>query len=216
MAARNSAVKLVIAVLIISSKSVFAGAQSFTFGGSFNLRIPADPCQSKGSMNDAVVEVPNHLTIYDLDVAVDITHSKDFDLQIFLQSPSGTRICLNAYTGLNDYFNGANYTGTIFDDHAQTPIEDATAPFAGRFKPKAGYFLSAFNGSDAFGQWRLQIDDACYADTGTLNSFQLTIAIPELSTIVLLVFGSVLARTRKKRNLMYVEKLCGKIRNSRR
>jgi hypothetical protein len=95
----------------------------YVYGDQFDLRIPADIDSSKGWMDDAVVEIPEHLTIVDLDVGITVTHTQVFDLQIFLQSPAGTRICLNMYNPFDEYFEGENYIDTIFDDEASLCIK---------------------------------------------------------------------------------------------
>lgn len=148
-----------------------------TYGGSFDLRIPADPNNTnatRGWMDDAIIEIPDHFTIADLDISITVTHTKVFDLKIFLQSPAGTRLCLNMYN-FDEYFDGENYTQTVFDDEAEIPIEQAQPPFTGQFRPESGTLLSSFDGQDAFGAWRLQIYDAYYADTGDLEHFELMI-----------------------------------------
>ena len=151
-----------------------SAGQVYIYGGDFNLRIPADPDNTRGWMDDAVIEISDHFPIADLDVCITITHSSVFDLQLFLKSPTGTRLCLNMYN-LTAYFDGVNYTQTIFDDEAELSIEQAQPPFTGRFRPEPGNALSIFDGLDAYGSWRLQIYDARYADTGTLDRFELII-----------------------------------------
>ena len=151
------------------------------YGGDFNLRIPADPNNTnttRGWMDDAVIQIPDHFTIADLDISITVTHTKVFDLQIFLKSPAGTRLCLNSYN-LDEYFNGENYTQTVFDDEAEIPIEQALPPFTGQFRPESGTLLSSFDGQDAFGAWRLQIYDCWFADMGTLDNFQLVVTRAE-------------------------------------
>lgn len=161
-----------------------------TYSGQFDLRIPADPDSTKGWMSDAVVEVTDHLDILDLDVGLSLTHTKVFDLQIFLESPSGTRMCLNMYNPFDEYFEGEDYIGTVFDDEAGLPIEEASPPFTGRFRPMAGWRLDSFDGEDAFGQWGLQIYDAFHADVGRFGSYELVITVPEPSTAILLLIGA--------------------------
>jgi len=163
----------------------------YIYGGDFNLRIPADPQNTKGWMDDAIIDIPDHFLIYDLDVSISVTHSHVFDLQLYLQSPKGTRLCLNMYD-LNEFFDGENYTQTIFDDEAQLSIEQGQPPFTGRFRPESGTLLSVLDGQDTSGSWRLQIYDAYYADTGTLDRFELIIKIPEPATALLLTLGAVL------------------------
>jgi subtilisin-like proprotein convertase family protein len=175
----------------------FAGTV-YIYGGQFDLPIPApDEPESeygKGRMEDAVINVPDHIVIDDLDVRIDLKHTKAFDLQIYLQSPSGKKICLNSYDALTEYFEGQDYIQTVFDDEADVPIEQGKPPFTGRFKPKAPDTLGVFDGEDTFGPWRLQIYDAYYADSGHLNSFELMITVPEPATAILLILGASLAR----------------------
>jgi subtilisin-like proprotein convertase family protein len=151
----------------------------YTYSGDFHLRIPGASGASRGWMEDAVIEIPDHFTIYDLDVGVTLSHTKVFDLQLFLESPAGTRLCLNMYNPFDEYFEGEDYIDTVFDDEADTPIEGADAPFTGRFRPRLPAQLSAFDGQDTCGVWRLQIYDAFYADTGYLQNFQLIVTVPD-------------------------------------
>ncbi|MFB0553867.1 MAG: proprotein convertase P-domain-containing protein [Phycisphaerae bacterium] len=168
---------------------VFAD-QVYKYEGEFNLQIPAEPDTGKGWMADAVIEIDSHLTILDLDVGITLTHSNVFDLQISLQSPDGTTLSLNEYNPDNEFFKGADYSQTVFDDEAQTPIDQAQPPFTGRFRPNSSNGLEVFDGQDAYGPWHLQIYDAYYHDTGTFNSFELTITTPEPATVALLALGA--------------------------
>lgn len=145
----------------------------YTYGGSFNLAIPADSAETRGWMQDAVVFVPSHILIVDLDVLVNIRHTAAFDLQICLRSPFGRTRVLAVNDPLEGYFKGGDYSGTRFDDEAAISIEDASPPFAGPLRPCE--MLSAFDGRDACGFWSLQIYDARYGDVGCLDSFVLTI-----------------------------------------
>lgn len=182
-------------ILVARNPSVYAGP-TFRYGGDFNLPI-LDKQSSEGSLTEALIHVPDHLTIYDLDVGINVTHTNVFDLQIFIQSPDKTKICLNMYDFKTGFFEGENYTQTIFDDEAEIPIEQAAAPFTGRFRPKDGFLLSEFDNRDAYGVWRLQVYDLWYWDTGTLENVELifsisepAIVIPEPAALSLLVFGA--------------------------
>jgi len=187
--------------LVAGFTLVVSASPVHIYGGDFNLRIPADPNNTnttKGWMDDAIIEIPDHFPIADLEIGVSLTHSKVFDLQLYLQSPAGTRLCLNMYN-FDEYFNGENYTLTVFDDEAELSIEQGQPPFTGRFRPEPGNLLAIFDGLDAYGSWRLQINDARYADTGFLDHFELIIEIPEPATALLLALGVVLMRLRKSR-----------------
>jgi subtilisin-like proprotein convertase family protein len=191
----RSVVQWIVTFLVIMagiSFPVFAGPV-YTYGGDFDLPIPkpdsSDPDISKGWMDDAVIEITDYFIVSDLDVRVSITHTNVFDLQMFLQSPVGTRICLNMYT-FREFFEGADYTQTVFDDEAQLSIKQAEPPFTGSFRPLEPYKLSDFAGEDTFGLWRLQIYDAWDWDTGALDSFELFITTPEPATAIFLMLGA--------------------------
>lgn len=171
-----------LSVLWVLNPSVLAGT-TFHYGVDFDLPI-LDKQGPGGSMTEALIPVPDHLTICDLDVGINLTHTNVFDLQIFVQSPDGARLCLNRYDFKNEFFKGADYVQTIFDDEAEIPIEQGIAPFTGRFRPKAGNFLSVFDGRDAYGVWSLKIYDMWYWDTGSLESAELIISMSEMVKII--------------------------------
>ena len=157
--------------------------------GSFDLRIPADPNTGHAWMQDAVIPVLDSFAVVDLDVEITLTHTSVFDLQLFLKGPDGTRVLLNYYDPAGEFFEGEDYTATIFDDEAETPIELAEAPFTGRFKPRAPAQLAAFDNRDPQGPWTLQIYDAWYNNTGTLQEVKLVFEIPEPATPAFLLLG---------------------------
>jgi len=168
---------------------------TYVYDGPFRS-IPADANLNIGPMDDAVIDVPEHLIISDLDVAVDIVHTNIFDLEMILKGPTGQEIYLNAYYDTNDFIKAQNYSNTVFDDEAVLAIEQGSAPFTGSFKPKDGNFLSTFDGTDAFGQWRLYINDLYYEDSGYLENFELRITVPEPAAFVLFTLAGLLLRRR--------------------
>jgi len=195
MDARSTAQRIVsiVTILLTVSCPAFAGI-ILTYGGNFDLNIPAEPGATKGWMTDALIEITDHHLIRDIDVRISSTHTSVFDLQLFLQSPAGTRICLNMYNPFDEFFEGENYSQTIFDDEADISISLGEVPFTGRFRPREPYQLSIFDDEDVYGSWRLQIYDAFYYNTGTLDSFELIITnyTPEPATAVLLLLGTCL------------------------
>jgi len=197
MDARSTAQRIVsiVTILLTVSCPAFAGI-ILTYGGNFDLNIPAEPGATKGWMTDALIEITDHHLIRDIDVRISSTHTSVFDLQLFLQSPAGTRICLNMYNPFDEFFEGENYSQTIFDDEADISISLGEAPFTGRFRPREPYRLSIFDDEDVYGSWRLQICDMWDYDTGTLDSFELIITThtPEPATAVLLLLSTGLIR----------------------
>ncbi len=204
MNTRNSALT-VIAIL-----TIVAGASSLVFAypvfiyssqfGDMPIPAPDDPEREygKGRMADAIIEIPDHFTIYDLDIGIDLTHESLYDLQILLKSPAGTKVYLNlagnsvfirrGEDGRLEPIGGA--TKMLFDDEANISIEEATEPFFGPYRPVGPKRLSMFDGQDAYGTWRLQIHDIHYAHTGKLENFELMITVPEPTTAILLALGT--------------------------
>lgn len=207
MNTRNSILNVVVILTLMMGWSPFVLAYPvYIYSSDFDLSIPSkdihDPHITKGWMDDALIEIPDHFTICDLDVRISLKHTKVFDLQIFLQSPAGTRRCLNMYNPYDEYFDGENYTQTIFDDEAQIPIGKARPPFTGRFRPRAIdplNKLAAFDGQDTFGPWRLQIYDAYWWNTGNLESVELIITVPEPATAILFTLATALICLHKPR-----------------
>jgi len=94
-----------------------------------------------------------------------LIHTYDGDVTFALRSPSGTEVILSANNG----GSGDNYINTVFNDSATTPIASGTAPFTGTFTPTGP--LSAFNGQDPYGWWRLRVNDNAGGDTGHVGQY---------------------------------------------
>jgi subtilisin-like proprotein convertase family protein len=109
-------------------------------------------------------------TIHGLEsVCINLTHTWDSDMNIFIVAPDGTTGMLSLGNGGSD----DNYTNTCFDQTASTPITQGTAPFTGVFKPQ-GQMGMVNNGQNGNGTWKLRITDTYPADNGTLISFSIT------------------------------------------
>ena len=197
-------VTVVIAIAAANWPGPICYGSTHIYGGQFNLQIPSsdepEAHLGKGWMDDAVIYIPDHFIIEDLDVTITINHTNVFDLQISLRHPQGTICWLNS-PDLGNVVLGENYVLTIFDDEADTTIEQGTPPYTGRFTPLEGNTLSIFDGRDLFGTWRLRIYDWYYNDTGTLDSFEITIetSTPEPATIIMLIAGITLTNLLKPR-----------------
>jgi len=136
---------------------------------------------------DSTITVGVSKTIVDVDVQIDVTHTYDGDLDIYLISPSGTRVELTTDNG----GSGDNFQGTIFDDEAGTDISAGSAPFAGSYRPEGS--LTAIDGETSAGDWKLEITDDAGGDTGTLNWWKLTLTFPPQSCGPDAGFGSMTA-----------------------
>jgi subtilisin-like proprotein convertase family protein len=191
----------IIVSMIIAAIPAGAAFQVISYESAFSLRIPAAGTTGQGWMDRAILVVPDHVTITDLDVTITLTHTSVVDLQLTLQGPSGKQVTLNRYNLLTEYFRGANYDRTIFDDEAGVSIKNGLPPFTGYFRPQQS--LSVFDGRDACGSWQLLVYDAARYDTGELNRFGLSIttsiSTPAPTTLALVVIGLGLTRRAARR-----------------
>ena len=115
----------------------------------------------------SIINVPNPGLLVDLDLQLDITHTWDADLDVFLIAPDGTEVELFSDVG----GSGDNFENTYLDDEADTSIADGTAPFTGSYRPIGSF--SDFDGSIITGDWTLSVTDDAGGDQGTLNGWSL-------------------------------------------
>jgi len=150
--------------------SVFVQDATRTRAPFFSTDTPLgleDPKGNKAKTTTSSLSIAESGTVLDVDVRLDITHTRDSDLSAVLVAPDGTEVLLFANLG----GSGDNYSLTLFDDQADNLITDGAAPFQGTFQPVGN--LSDFNGLELNGTWQLRISDNSKGDTGTLNSWTL-------------------------------------------
>jgi hypothetical protein len=121
---------------------------------------------------NSTLTIPDTYNVFDLNVRLTIAHTYDEDLSVFLRSPTGTRVEL--FTGVGG--SGNNFTNTVLDDEAATPIGAGAPPFTGTFRPVGN--LSAFDGQSVNGVWTLEVTDRWRKQRGTLTSWALLITGP--------------------------------------
>src|SRR3989344_5266353 len=92
-------------------------------------------------------------------VCINLTHTYDSDLNIFIIAPDGTTAQLvSGIGGGND-----NFTNTCFNIYAPQPITAGNAPFTGTFRPM-GEIGRVNNGQNGNGVWKLRVVDVAAAD----------------------------------------------------
>ncbi|MBL7827195.1 MAG: proprotein convertase P-domain-containing protein, partial [Saprospiraceae bacterium] len=120
-------------------------------------------------------------------VQINLTHTFDSDLDIYLVAPNGQILELSTDNGGgND-----NYTNTVFCDNAASSITAGAAPFTGIFRPEGTLVASACGttvtptvttlAAFAAGQngiWQLQIKDDVGADAGVMLGWSLSFNVP--------------------------------------
>lgn len=102
-------------------------------------------------------------------VCIDLVHTYDADLTVWIVAPDGTVGMLFSNTGGGD----DNFTNTCFNMDAATSLSAGTAPFTGTFKP-SGQMGLVNNGQNPNGTWKLRVNDNYGADEGNVISFSIT------------------------------------------
>ena len=134
-------------------------------GGAINS---STPCSSPLVRN---FTVSTSYIVGDVDLGVLATHTWRGDIRITLQSPTGTRVQL--VNGDINNISGDDFNVRLNDGGAQTVNTDGNTathstsapPYQNDFSPNSP--LSAFNGENAQGTWRLEIcDQYPQADNG--------------------------------------------------
>jgi uncharacterized protein (TIGR03437 family) len=113
--------------------------------------------------------VPRSLTVTKVTASVQVQYSGVGDLNVFLFSANGTRTKL-----LERNCGGLQNIDTTFDDSAATRFED-TCPQAGSGTYRGNEPLSNSNGENAYGYWRLAVENSGSSKTGLFSGFSLTI-----------------------------------------
>jgi len=138
-------------------------------------RVPAPPgvIADLASLVD-VLTFPSTVSILDLTLSLDITHSYQGDLDIDLVSPSGTQVTLMTDLGTS----GDNILATFADFGIPigTVGTGANNLNSGLFvQPEAPGSMADFRCEGAAGDWTLTVADDATTDTGTLNEWCLNI-----------------------------------------
>ncbi|QTD38314.1 proprotein convertase P-domain-containing protein [Polaribacter batillariae] len=118
---------------------------------------------------NTTINVPDNFSISDVNVSLDISHTWNSDLNIYLISPANTRVELSTGNG----GNGDNYSNVTFDDASGNVLPTGNSGISGTYNPEG--LLSDFNGENANGDWVLEVTDTADGDGGTINSITLNI-----------------------------------------
>ena len=154
---------------------ICVGSGSVTMIGSqsFNPAISIPDGNSNGVTS--IMNVTENVSITDLDINLDISHSWVGDLVVEIKSPAGTTAIIVDRPGRTTYGYGCNGSDILatLDDEAATPIENecssSVPSINGSFIPNNP--LSIFDGESTMGNWELTVSDVASTYSGTLNSW---------------------------------------------
>jgi len=131
------------------------------------------PIPDEATLQSALAATGLAGTLADVDVVLDVDHTYDGDLDVFLTSPAGTKILLFTDVG----GGGEGFADTVLDDAAAEAIIAGEAPFAGAYRPEG--LLADLAGEDPNGVWTLEVTDDAGSDVGTLNGWTLVLKLDE-------------------------------------
>jgi subtilisin-like proprotein convertase family protein len=122
----------------------------------------------------SVINVPEDgLPVTDVNVTLNIHHTYDADLTIWVQSETDAGATRDGLQLFDQYGgSGDNLIGTVFDQSSGTEVSTGAAPFTGTFNPVGS--LNNLNGY-AGGRYRLLVWDDAAPDVGTIDSWSVTI-----------------------------------------
>ena len=116
-----------------------------------NPKTDGDRIPDDGSLLNSVLNVPERLLITEVDVTVNISHTRKEDLRVSLRSPSGTVVRLRDHSSAP--------LGRITYDTMAVPIDS----------------MENFRGEMSNGDWTLTVEDDVVGETGTLIEWSLFI-----------------------------------------
>jgi subtilisin-like proprotein convertase family protein len=147
------------------------------------VAIPAATQAGPGVVS-SLITVADDFLIRDLNVQLDIAHTNVPDLEARLVGldPGGDPskdIIVLLFSGVGRTGSRTDFRGTIFDDEAGTPVQNAEAPFPFSYSPQTGLGrpLSAFDNQSAARTYRLEIINRGTV-VGRLNSWSLQLLKP--------------------------------------
>lgn len=140
----------------------------------FSAAISSQDIPDGGATVSSVITVSGGpASVSQVKITVDISHTANHDLDIYVRSPGGSTVELSTDNG----YLGNGYSHVTFDDAAGRQIVDLTAnkerDFSGDYMPEQS--LAAFMGTDSNGDWILQVTDDQLTETGTLNSWSIQV-----------------------------------------
>jgi len=155
-----------------------------TFSNTTSASIPDNSCTGASS-TITVSGFASAIASSKIYISINLTHTYDGDLQIYLETPGGQRLGLAYAIG----GSGANFTNSVFADSGAAQIPVTGAPYTGLYKPWGTLFtvtgctpattiltFAAINSGsiNPNGDWKLFAYDKVSVDVGTINSWTIT------------------------------------------
>lgn len=157
----------------------FMGNFSETLGAPLTPDTPVSIPDNNPAGATSVLMVGDNVSLADLNVRVNITHTFVGDLFISLTSPMGTTVTLLDRPGqpATMFGCGDNNMNVTFDDESAGDLENLcsgtnSTPWLDGSGPPVNP-LSAFDGEMTAGNWTLTVSDNALQDTGQISDWEL-------------------------------------------
>lgn len=160
--------KLLLLTFVAFAPLAFAQTQTYTYTYS-GVPLPVYP-DDWDTVAVASILVPRSITITKVTVSVQVQFNNVADLNVYLLSAQGTRTRL-----LERNCSALVNIDTTFDDSAQSRYSEFCPAEAGRGPFRGNEPLANSNGQNAYGYWKLGVENNGSGLTGYLNSFSITI-----------------------------------------
>jgi subtilisin-like proprotein convertase family protein len=157
---------------VLRNQTVPGGPTSPVIANSPNVPLTILP----GKTVISTLNVTDNFSISSLTLGLNIAYPNDPDLTAQLVAPDGTTI--NLFSNVGNVGTRANFTNTVFDDNATTPIQavGVPPPFSGSFNPQTP--LSVLDNKASGGIYSLVIHNSSTTNVGVLNSWNITFQKP--------------------------------------
>ena len=155
-------------VLAMSAPLALSQTQTFTYSYS-GLPVPIFP-DDWNTWSIMPLLVPKSISVTKVTVSLSIEYAGVGDLNVYLWSPSGTRTKL-----LERNCGGLQNINTTFDDSASAMYRDACPAEPGRGPFRGNEPLGNSARENAFGNWRLGVENNGSSRTGVVTGFSITV-----------------------------------------
>lgn len=155
----------------------FTGGVDELVGLPLTPNVPVSIPDNNPAGAESQLVVGQDVTLTDVNVRAQITHTWVGDLVITLRAPDNTEVVLLDRPGVPSTVAGCsdNNLDVTFDDASATDLESHCATtdpwFTGTANPTGS--LATFNGFSSAGTWRLFVSDNAGADLGTIDNWEL-------------------------------------------
>lgn len=152
----------------VNSKNIAIGYTVSTNCNSYTMNTPFAIPDNNTAYTTRQITVPaTSGNISDVNLAVNVNHTYISDVNIALLSPAG----VNQINVFNRSCTSNDNINATFDDQGTAIVCAVT--ITGNIVPTEA--LSIYNGESATGNWLVGIRDLAAADTGSVNSYTLTV-----------------------------------------